>query len=38
MITGLEDQKMIRAAEAVCDDIWSLVVTWSDFARDTIGK
>ena len=38
MITALEDQKMIKAAEAVCDDVWKFVLSWSEFARDTVGK
>jgi four helix bundle protein len=38
MATGMEDLRVLQAAERVTDDIWNAVSTWDEFARDTIGK
>jgi four helix bundle protein len=34
----LEDLRIYRAAESLCDDIWHNVIGWERFARDTVGK
>ena len=34
----LEDLRIYRAAESLCDNIWHNVIAWERFARDTVGK
>ena len=36
--TEMEDLAMIRKAESIQDELWSLVAQWNNFAKDTIGK
>ena len=38
MATGLEDLKVLRAAEEVADKVWAEVSLWNLFARDVVGK
>jgi len=35
---SFENLRVYRAAEAVGDLIWEVVLTWDGFARDTIGR
>ena len=36
--TNLESLRVYRLAESLADQIWSIVVKWNVFARDTVGK
>ena len=38
MATPFEDLRVLRAAEAVADDVWRRVVRWDEFARDVVGR
>ncbi|MCW5850519.1 MAG: four helix bundle protein [Anaerolineae bacterium] len=38
MALEMEDLAMIRKAESIQDELWSLVAQWNNFAKDTIGK
>lgn len=38
MATGLEDLRVLQAAEKVADKVWMEVSLWNLFARDTVGK
>ena len=38
MATGLEDLKVLQAAEKVADKVWAEVSLWNLFARDVVGK
>ncbi|HEX6386720.1 MAG TPA: four helix bundle protein [Anaerolineae bacterium] len=38
MATGMEDLKVLQAAENTADKIWQDVSLWNLFARDTVGK
>ncbi len=38
MTSGLEDLRVLRAAEEVADEIWQQVITWGHFERDTLGN
>jgi four helix bundle protein len=38
MTTGLEDLKILQAAEGIADAVWKRVVQWDEFARDVVGK
>jgi four helix bundle protein len=33
-----ENLKVYRLAEGLADEIWSVVLAWPSFARDTVGK
>ena len=35
---GVESLAVYRLAEELADQIWTLVVAWDRFARDTVGK
>jgi len=32
-----EDLRVYRLAECLADEVWSIVMEWSNFARDTVG-
>lgn len=36
--TSIEDMDAFRRIECLTDKVWSIVGSWSPFARDTIGK
>ena len=36
--TNFESLRVYRLAESLADQIWSIVVKWNVFARDTVGK
>lgn len=38
MAVELEDVRVLRAAEAVADPIWALVVRWRPFEREALGQ
>ncbi len=38
MSTPLEDLEIYQYSEKLADDIWSMVIEWEYFAKDTIGK
>lgn len=38
MATGLEDLRVLQAAEKVADKVWVEVSLWNLFARDVVGK
>ena len=38
MATELEDIRVLQIAEKIADELWSLVVEWSFFERDVVGK
>lgn len=38
MGTGLDDLKVLSAAEDVADDVWRRVEKWDAFARDVVGE
>ena len=38
MTMGLEDLKILQAAEGIADAVWKRVVQWDEFARDIVGK
>ncbi len=35
---GFQDLKVYQLAEQLADEIWDVVATWGNFAKDTIGK
>ena len=35
---SFEDLQVYQLAETLADDVWSIVVAWDAFARDTVGK
>ncbi len=38
MTTSFEDLRVLRAAEAVADEMWQQVIKWDEFAREVVGK
>jgi len=38
MSNKLEDLEIYTLSESIADDIWSIVLTWDYFAKDTVGK
>lgn len=36
--TNFEKLQVYQLSEKIADNIWNIVVTWSPFARDTVGK
>src|SRR6476620_11705037 len=36
--TAFEDLEIYRLAEQLADTVWSLVIVWERFAKDTVGK
>ena len=38
MTKSFENLKVYQLAEKLADEIWKVVLTWSNFAKDTIGK
>lgn len=38
MAEGLEGLRIFRLAEALADEVWAEVLTWSPFARQTVGR
>jgi four helix bundle protein len=36
--TNFENLKVYQLAEQLADEIWSIALKWSPFARDTVGK
>jgi four helix bundle protein len=38
MAEGLEGLRIYRLAEALADEVWTEVLTWSPFARQTVGR
>jgi four helix bundle protein len=36
--TNFENLRVYQLAEELADEVWDVVVTWSVFARDTVGK
>ena len=36
--TNFERLQVYQLAEQLADDIWTIVVKWNVFARDTVGK
>lgn len=38
MSTGMEELRVLKAAEAVADEVWKRVSQWPVFPRDTVGK
>ncbi len=38
MSKTLEDLRIYRAAEGLCDEIWDHVVKWDRFPKDTVGR
>jgi four helix bundle protein len=36
--SNFENLKVYQLAETLADDIWDIALTWSNFARDTVGK
>jgi len=35
---SFEDLQVSQLAETLADDVWSIVIAWDAFARDTVGK
>jgi four helix bundle protein len=35
---GFEHLEVYQIAEEIADRVWDVVVTWDNFARDTVGK
>ena len=35
---NIEDLRIVKEAEEICDLIWDIVIEWNYFAKDTIGK
>ncbi|MEK6325489.1 MAG: four helix bundle protein [Acidobacteriota bacterium] len=35
---SFEDLQVYQLAETLADDVWSIVIAWDAFARDTVGK
>jgi four helix bundle protein len=38
MVEGLQGLRIFHLAETLADDIWSEVLTWKPFARQTVGR
>jgi len=38
MSNKLEDLEIYLLSESIADDIWTIVLTWDYFAKDTVGK
>ena len=38
MKTAFENLRVYRLSEKLADEIWDLVLSWNDFAKDTVGK
>ena len=38
MASGLNDLRVLQATEKMADEVWKIVSTWKEFARDTLGK
>jgi four helix bundle protein len=38
MVTSFKELEVYQLAEKLSDEIWSIVVIWDFFAKDTIGK
>ncbi|MBM3253087.1 MAG: four helix bundle protein [Candidatus Omnitrophica bacterium] len=38
MFERAKDLRILNQAEKIADDIWEIVINWSYFAKDTIGK
>src|SRR4029078_3615168 len=36
--TNFEKLQVYQLSEKIADNVWNIVVTWSPFARDTVGK
>src|SRR5438067_900454 len=36
--SGFESLQVYQLAEKLADDIWSIVTSWDQFAKDTVGK
>ena len=36
--TNFEKLQLYQLSEKIADSVWNIVVTWSPFARDTVGK
>ncbi len=36
--TNFENLRVYQLAENLADQVWSIVVKWNVFARDTVGK
>jgi len=36
--TGFENLRVYQLAETLADEIWEIVQTWNNFAKDTVGK
>ena len=34
----IEDLRIVKEAEEICDLIWNIVIEWNYFVKDTIGK
>jgi four helix bundle protein len=35
---GFEDLEVYQLAERLADNVWGIVLSWDNFARDTVGK
>jgi four helix bundle protein len=33
-----EDLEVYRLAEALANEVWNMVISWEQFAKDTVGK
>lgn len=38
MKTELEDLRILQTAQEIADSLWSRIVKWDDFSKDTVGK
>lgn len=38
MAVGLEDLRVLKAAEDIADSVWKRVIQWDDFAKEVVGK
>ena len=36
--TAFEDLRVYQLSEDIADNIWDIVLTWDNFAKDTVGK
>jgi four helix bundle protein len=36
--TGFESLRVYQLAETLADEVWEVVQTWNNFAKDTVGK
>jgi four helix bundle protein len=36
--SGFEDLEVYQLAERLADEVWDIVLSWNNFARDTVGK